>query len=63
MTITGKKGITVTVEPDGKTSIEAFGYTGHDCLAATAALERALGSTTGRKMKQQKRLTAVAVKR
>ena len=39
------KTITVTFN-DGKATIETSGFVGKECLAATLALEQALGATT-----------------
>jgi hypothetical protein len=36
----------VLVSPQGETTLQTHGYTGGDCLAASAFLERALGVTT-----------------
>jgi hypothetical protein len=38
--------IIVTIGPDGQTTVEVAGVCGSGCSALTAALERALGSTT-----------------
>jgi hypothetical protein len=37
--------IEVLVSPQGETTLQTHGYTGGDCLAASAFLERALGVT------------------
>ena len=39
-----KKRIHVQVSPAGEITVEAFGYRGRGCEAATAAIEAALGS-------------------
>ena len=38
--------IEVLVSPQGETTLQTHGYTGGDCLAASAFLERALGVTS-----------------
>jgi hypothetical protein len=45
------KKIVVTFEPNGDTSVEAFGFSGGDCLKATKSIEDALGKVEGRVMK------------
>ena len=40
------KQIIVEVEPDGAVTIDAVGFTGTDCVAATQFLEEALGAKT-----------------
>jgi len=40
------KTITITITPDGETTIETKGFTGTACKDATAALEKALGMKT-----------------
>jgi hypothetical protein len=57
-----KKTITVQIDPAGKTTIEAHGFQGQGCLAATAYLEEALGTPVGDRtlkpeIKQQTRST------
>jgi hypothetical protein len=37
--------IEVVVSPQGETTVQTKGYTGADCLAASAFLERSLGVT------------------
>lgn len=57
--------IRVDIAEDGTVKIEAIGYEGPACTAATAALEKALGITgTGRKLKPeyQRRAAAQTVK-
>lgn len=46
------KSIEVDVAPDGEVKIEAFGFEGGACLAATKEIEDALGKTGNRKMKE-----------
>lgn len=45
------KKIVVTFDKKGGSRIEAFGFTGGACLAATKDIEEAIGATEGRKMK------------
>ena len=54
------KTIQVIIEADGKTKIDAIGFTGMDCVKATQFLEQALGVKADSKKKpeyyqQQKR--------
>jgi len=46
-----KQEIIITISPDGATKVEAVGYSGTSCAAATAALEAALGVAGARKWK------------
>lgn len=46
------KSIEVDIAPDGEVKIEAFGFQGGACLAATKEIEEALGKASGRKMKE-----------
>jgi hypothetical protein len=45
------KEIVVTIDQNGDTKIEAFGFTGGDCLRATKSIEEALGKVGKRTMK------------
>lgn len=45
------KKIVMTFDKKGETKIEAFGFTGGACLAATKSIEDALGGVENRKMK------------
>lgn len=45
------KKIVVTFDKKGGSKIEAFGFTGGACLAATKDIEEAIGKAEGRKMK------------
>lgn len=47
------KTIEVLVKNDGSIKIEAVGFTGADCEKATAYLEKALGTTTGKQKKPE----------
>jgi hypothetical protein len=47
------KTITIDVAPDASVKIEAQGFTGKECEAATDSLERALGMRGGRKRKRE----------
>lgn len=40
------ESIEVTIGPDGTVQVEAVGYKGNDCLAATKFIESALGLET-----------------
>lgn len=37
------KKITITITPEGETKVEASGYSGDECIAATKPIEEALG--------------------
>ncbi len=45
--------IKVTVAKDGTTRIEAFGFSGKECLSATKAIEDAIGAVNSRKAKPE----------
>lgn len=47
------KEIVILVDPEGNTSVEAFGYTGKGCVDATKVFEEALGAAGTRKMKRE----------
>lgn len=47
------KEIVVTVAPDGGISIDAIGFKGRSCEAATAFLEKALGQAVNSKKKAE----------
>lgn len=48
------KLVEVLIDEDGAVTIEALGYTGTDCLAATREIEAALGRPSApRKMKRE----------
>jgi hypothetical protein len=53
--------IVVTISPEGDTKIEAIGYTGGSCAAATKPLEEALGVVADRKLKPEYHRAPVAV--
>ena len=44
MTETSSKTIEIIVKPDGSTSLEAKGFAGSECRAASDIIEQALGS-------------------
>ena len=44
-----KKTIEVTIEPDGKFSIQVHGFRGTSCHSATKVFEEALGDVQSRK--------------
>jgi hypothetical protein len=46
------KSIEVDVSPSGDVKIEAHGFTGGACLAATKEIEEAIGKIEGRKLKE-----------
>jgi len=48
------KEIEVVVSPDGKVKIDAKGFEGADCEAATLALERELGAVTTKVAKPER---------
>ena len=43
-----KVEIVVTISPDGSVHLETHGLKGQDCMAETAALEKALGKVVRR---------------
>ena len=45
------KKIVITFDTQGGSEIEAFGFSGGECLKATKSFEDALGKVTSRKMK------------
>lgn len=45
--------ITIEIDEEGNTTIEAHGYKDGACLAATQELEEALGQVTDREMKDR----------
>ena len=45
--------IIVDIGPDGNTSVEAEGYQGGDCTAATGFIEKALGKILRRRRKRE----------
>lgn len=49
------RSIHVRVSPNGDILVEAFGFQGKGCEAATKAIEQALGKSTGRKFKPEHR--------
>ena len=52
--------ILVRVSPTGETTVEAEGFQGKGCEAATKAIEQALGSSTGRTFKPEHRQANVS---
>lgn len=54
-----KQEIHVDIGPDGSLRIEAHGFTGTSCRAATAPIEEALGAVRSRKMKTETRRATV----
>lgn len=54
------KKITITITPDGETKIEASGYSGDECIKATAPLEKALGVPEGERTRKAEALTVAA---
>jgi hypothetical protein len=55
-----KQEIHVDISPDGSLHIEAHGFTGTSCRAATAPLEQALGVVRSRQPKTESRRANVA---
>ena len=55
-----KQEIHVDISPDGSLHIEAHGFTGTSCRAATAPLEQALGVVRSRRLKTESRRANVA---
>ena len=53
--------IVVRVSPTGDIQVEAEGYQGKGCEAATQAIEQALGKRTGRTLKPEHRHGGVSV--
>ena len=51
--------IRVDIAPDGTLHIEAHGYTGSSCRAATARIEAALGAVRSRRLKTETRQVRV----
>jgi hypothetical protein len=49
----GLKQITVIIDKQGGSTIEASGFTGDSCLKATRSLEEALGKVSDREMKPE----------
>ena len=55
-----KQEIHVDIGPDGSLHIEAHGFSGTSCRAATAPIEKALGAVRSRRMKTEIQRTHVA---
>ena len=47
------KTITLIIAPDGKTKVEAHGFTGSSCTDATKFIETALGRKTEQQFKPE----------
>lgn len=47
------KYLEITIDEEGEISMEAHGFTGRTCRAATAAIEAALGGVKQRKFKRE----------
>lgn len=45
------KKIVIVFDKKGQSTIEAFGFSGGECLKATKDIEEAIGKAEGRKMK------------
>ena len=58
-----KQEIHVDIGPDGSLHVEAHGFTGTSCRAATAPLEQALGAVRSRRLKTETRRVSVAGQR
>jgi hypothetical protein len=52
--------ILVSVSPTGEISVEAEGFQGKGCEAATQAIEEALGKRSSRKFKPEHRRSGVS---
>lgn len=48
----GKKYICVEIDEEGRSTVEAFGFTGRTCEAVTRGVESALGAVTKRTAKR-----------
>lgn len=58
-----QKTIEVIIEKDGSTKVEAFGFTGKNCLKETESLEEALGKLQSRTAKpEMNKTTTIADK-
>ena len=53
--------ILVRVSESGDIQVEAKGFQGKGCEAATQAIEQALGRSTGRKLKPERRQGGAAI--
>jgi hypothetical protein len=51
--VKARRSIHVRVSPSGEITVEAHGFTGRGCEAATAAIEAALGQATARSRKPE----------
>lgn len=51
--------VVITIGKGGATTVEAKGFRGKGCKAATEALERAIGSTTASKLKPEYHQTEI----
>lgn len=51
--------VVITIGDGGATKVEAKGFKGQGCKAATEALEKAIGTTTGDTLKPEYHQTAV----
>ena len=49
----GMKYIEITIDAEGETEIEAHGFVGSTCHAATAEIEEKLGGVKSRKQKRE----------
>jgi hypothetical protein len=47
------KKIVIDFAPDGKSTVEAFGFSGKDCLSATKSIEEAIGKASADKPKPE----------
>ncbi|MBB5353839.1 NifU-like protein involved in Fe-S cluster formation [Haloferula luteola] len=56
------RSIQVRVSPTGDIVVEAIGFQGNGCEAATMAIEAALGKTSGRKFKPEHRQQSLVVR-
>jgi hypothetical protein len=58
-----RRRLLVRVAPDGALTVEADGFQGKVCEAATREIEQALGQSTGRKLKPEHRQVSRTVDR
>jgi hypothetical protein len=51
--VKSRRSVQVRVSPSGEVAVEALGFSGRGCEAATAAIEAALGETISRTRKPE----------
>lgn len=57
------KSIKIVFAPDGTSTVEAFGFSGKECLAATKSIEEAIGKVGSSKPKPEMHRAAQATLR